>query len=363
MKRILFSGGGTGGHIYPALAIREVVQEKLGANVETAYMGVADGMEAGIVARISGLPFFAVRAQGMPRKPSLQWLTFPIRNMLGFFDALSHLRTFKPDLVVTTGGFVAFPCLLSAWLSGVPCVLHEQNAAMGFTNRLFAARAKRVLLTYGEAYAEKSERVVVTGNPVRGAFRHRLPVSGRFDKKPGEFWLLAVGGSRGAASLNKACVELVRDVLPRHPEMKLLQITGERDFENVRAQVPETPNHVLLPYLHEMREAFAVADLLISRAGATILAEIACEARPAILVPYPFATDNHQEKNARILEERGAARVLLDQELSGARLESLIGELRQPGRLEAMSAAMKATRPDNVEERIWQAIEGCLLPK
>ncbi len=360
MKRILFSGGGTGGHIYPALAIREVILEKLGTEVETAYMGVGDGMEAGIVARVPGLPFFPVRAQGMPRRLSLQWLTFPVRNALGFSDAVRHLREFKPDLVVTTGGFVAFPCLMSAWLSGVPFVLHEQNAAMGFTNRLFASRAKRVLLTYGEAYTETSERVTVTGNPVRGAFRHRTPVTGRFEKKPGEFWLLAVGGSRGAASLNKACVGFVRDVLPRYPEVKLIHIAGERDYENIRSQIPTMPNHILLPYLHEMREAFAVADLLISRAGATILAEIACEGRPAILVPYPFATDNHQEKNARILEERGAAKVLLDHELSGERLERLLVDLRHEGRLESMAAAMRLTRPENVEERIWKAIEECL---
>lgn len=360
MKKVLFSGGGTGGHIYPALAIREVVLEKRASDVQTAYMGVADGMEAGIVARLSDLPFFPVSAQGMPRTLSWKWLSFPLQNLRGLLDSWRQMRAFRPDLVVTTGGFVAFPCLWSAWLMGIPFVLHEQNAAMGFTNRLFAGRASRVLLTYAEAYAEKSDRVVLTGNPVRGAFRTRQPIQGRFPKKPGEFWILAVGGSRGATSLNRACVELARDVLPRHPELRLLQITGERDYEEIKAQVPSQSGHVILPYLHEMREAFGVADLLVSRAGATILAEIACEGKPAILVPYPHATDNHQEKNARILETHGAARVLLDHELSGARLEQMIVDLRTSGSLSGMAEAMKKTRPEQVEERLWKAIEPLL---
>ena len=362
VKKVLFSGGGTGGHIYPALAMYELLQEKLGAgNLQGAYAGLAGGMEAGIVSRIPNLPFLPVRGQGMPRELSVRWLTFPFRNVLGGVDAWKHLRQFRPDLVITTGGYVAFPVLLASRLLGIPYAMHEQNAAMGVTNSVFASAASRVLLTYEEAFSERSVRVSVTGNPVRKAFVQRKTSENSFQKKDGQFWILFVGGSRGAASLNKSCLELSREWLSRNPQVVLLHITGERDFEKVKAEAG-SPNerHILLPYLHEMREAFAVADLLVSRAGATILAEIACESRPAILVPYPFATDNHQEKNARILEQSGAARVILDKDLSGASLASVIEAVQCSGTLEKMTQAMSASRPADVEERIWQSISPLL---
>lgn len=359
MKRILFSGGGTGGHIYPALAIRELLLERF-PDLETAYAGQSEGMEGRIVGRIDGLPFFPVRSQGMPRSLSAKWLTFPFRNAVGFWDALSMMRELRPDLVVTTGGYVAFPVLACARLLGVPFVIHEQNAAMGVVNRIFAGSARRVLLTYGEAVEALSERVVLTGNPVRRAFlRHSGGIS-RFPKKSGEFWLLAVGGSGGAKTINDVCIGLTRQWLKEHPAIHLVHIAGERDHERVKAEAAPLPNYTLLPYLHEMKEAFDVADLLISRAGATILAEIAVCGKPAILVPFPFATDNHQEKNARALERQQAARVILDRDLKPASLAAEIERMSAPEVRNAMSAAMRASRPADVEERIFAEIEPLL---
>ncbi|MBF0501597.1 MAG: undecaprenyldiphospho-muramoylpentapeptide beta-N-acetylglucosaminyltransferase [Candidatus Riflebacteria bacterium] len=366
-KKVAFSGGGTGGHIYPALAIREILQERLSDGIDCLYLGQADGMEAGIVGRTPDLSFGAIRAQGMPRNISTRWLTFPYRNVMGFFDALGRLRVFAPDLVVTTGGFVAFPVLAAAKLLGIPYVIHEQNAAIGFTNRLFVGTAARVLLTYEEAWPEKSDRVVLTGNPVRKAFLAQNSTAApgtdspsRFAKKPGEFWILAVGGSRGAASLNRACVELSKDWLEAHPGTHLLHITGERDFAAIKAQIPENGRHTVLPYLHEMREAFDVADMIISRAGATILAEIACRAKPAILVPFPFATNNHQEKNARILEKMGAAQVIPDHDLNGSSLGMLLNQLRDENLRAKMAEAMRNSRPADVEERIFATVSPLL---
>lgn len=366
MKRVIFSGGGTGGHIYPALAIRETILEQIPGGIEARYLGQGDGMEARIVGRIDGLPFEPVRAQGMPRTASAAWLTFPGRNALGFADAFQAVRRFKPDLVVTTGGFVAFPVLAAARLLGYPYVIHEQNAAMGVTNRLFAGGAAKILLTYGEAWPgageDPSGRVVIVGNPVRKAFLQQGEVKSRFERKPGEFWLLAVGGSRGATSLNKACVELGKTWLTAHPHARLLHITGERDYESIKAQVSEAAagQHIVLPYLHEMREAFAVADLMVSRSGATILAEIACCGKPAVLVPFPFATDNHQEKNARILERTGAAKVILDRDLTGESLGKLLDGLSDPATLSGMAEAMRKGRPADVESRIWKAVSPLL---
>lgn len=357
--RIIFSGGGTGGHIYPALAIREILASHF--DFESGYVGVSGGMEEKIVNREKDISFFGVRAQGMPRTLSADWLSFPFKNIGGIIDAWQHLKKFKPDLAITTGGFVAFPVLAAAKLLGIPTVIHEQNAAMGVTNRLFAGNAARVLLTYASAAKEDGKRIILTGNPVRSAFLKESATGNRFNRKPGEFIILAVGGSRGALSLNRACIELVKNWLPQHPNIRLIHISGERDFEMVKSAINNIPaNYTLLPYLHEMREAFEVADLLVSRAGATILAEIAVCGKPAVLVPFPFATDNHQEKNARVLEELGAAKLLLDKDLNGQTLADIVEQLNSPGKLQEMASAMRKSRPDDVEERIFAEISQLL---
>ena len=359
--RIIFSGGGTGGHIYPALAIREILKSKF--SFESGYVGIKGGMEDKIVSREKDIEFMGVRAQGMPRTISPKWFTFPFVNAMGIVDAWRHLQNFKPDIVVTTGGFVSFPVLTAAKLLGIPMIIHEQNAAMGVTNKLFANTASKVLLTYESAAKTDGEKVILTGNPVRKAFLQQEPnkEGSKFTKKDGEFIILSVGGSRGALSINKACIELANNWLPKHPEVRLIHISGERDYEMVTKAVTNQPaNYTLLPYLHEMKEAFNVADLLISRAGATILSEIAVCQKPAILIPFPYATDNHQEKNARTLEKLGAAKVLLDKDLSENTLVSLIEELKAPEKLSQMAEAMKKSRPDDVEGRILEQISQLL---
>lgn len=360
--RIIFSGGGTGGHIYPALAIREILLKKY--DFESGYVGVIGGMEEKIVSRVENVKFMGVRAQGMPRTISPKWFTFPFINAMGIIDALRHLKSFKPDLVVATGGFVSFPTLTAAKILGIPAVIHEQNAAMGVTNRIFAKNAAKVLLTYETAAKTDDKKVILTGNPVRSAFLEQKPkVDSKFKKKDGEFILLSVGGSRGALSINKACIELTNDWLPQHPEIRLIHISGERDYEMVNKSIANKPaNYQLLPYLHEMKEAFDVADLLISRAGATILSEIAVCKKPAILIPYPYATDNHQEKNARALEKLGAAKVLLDKDLNKDSLIKLISEIQQGDNTAKMAEAMGKSRPEDVEDRILKQIEQVLEP-
>ncbi|MBP5467625.1 MAG: UDP-N-acetylglucosamine--N-acetylmuramyl-(pentapeptide) pyrophosphoryl-undecaprenol N-acetylglucosamine transferase, partial [Candidatus Riflebacteria bacterium] len=204
--KIIFSGGGTGGHIYPALAIREILLKKY--SFESGYVGVTGGMEEKIVTRIPDINFMGVRAQGMPRTISSKWFSFPFVNAMGVVDAFKHLKKFKPELVVATGGFVSFPILTAAKTLGIPYVIHEQNAAMGVTNRIFAKNAAKVLLTYESAAKTDDKKVFLTGNPVRKEFLEQSTTQSRFKKNNGEFMLLAVGGSRGALSINKACIDL-----------------------------------------------------------------------------------------------------------------------------------------------------------
>lgn len=361
MKKIVFSGGGTGGHIYPALAIRESLMKTLHNKIDSVYIGLTDGMEAKIVDRIDNLPFLSVRAQGMPRKLSFKWLTFPFINFFGILDAISHLKKFSPDIVVTTGGYVAFPVLMASRLLGIPAIIHEQNAAMGITNRIFASGAKKVLLSYPEAATVDNEQVIHTGNPVRSAFINKTTSSNRFEKQNDEFWLLAVGGSRGALSINKTCIDLANKWLPNNSNIKLLHISGDRDYEMVKEATMNAPdNYILLPYLHEMKEAFDVADLIISRAGATILSEIGVCGKPAILIPFPYATDNHQEKNARVLEKSGAAKLILDSNLNYKLLAETVESIKTDKALHNMATAMQKSRPKNVEDEITRQIISCL---
>jgi len=356
MKKIIFSGGGTGGHIYPALAIREILLKNFPDFLETVYIGLSDGMEAKIVKRIPNLPFFPVEAQGLPRALSLKLLSFPFKNVYGCLQAINYLKDFSPDLVVSTGGYVAFPVLFAARFLGKKYVLHEQNAVMGVTNRIFAKGAEKILLTYPQESGQRLGKFVLTGNPVREEFFSRSCERNRFKKMPGEFWILVVGGSRGAASINKVCIDLAKTWLRENPSFRFVHITGERDFDWVKKEVGENSQYIVLPYLHEMREAFDVADLLISRAGATILAEMACCGKPAILIPFPHATDNHQEKNARILEQQGAAKVILEKELNAPILAKNLLELKEGGKLHQMAAKMHASRPTDVETRIFSAL-------
>lgn len=355
--KVAFSGGGTGGHIYPALAIREILTARFGSKLECAFIGTETGLESKIVRRIPDIDFMTVRAQGMPRTASMKWLTFPIVNFLGMFDALRHLRSFRPSVVITTGGYVSFPVLFASKLLGIPSVIHEQNAVMGLTNRLFASSARLVLLTYGEACPVDDIKYFLTGNPVRKEFLQASDRPGMFSKKEGEKCILFVGGSGGARSINTACCELVEKGFAEKAKVHILHISGEREFETIKNRMGERSGYTLMPYLHEMRMAFDMADLLVSRAGATILAEISVCAKPALLIPYPYATDNHQEKNARALEASGAAKVILDRELNGTILEDALNKILHDSVLAEMSEAMKASRPLDVEERIFRCLE------
>lgn len=353
---VVISGGGTGGHIYPALAIRGLLQDKY--DVNTFYVGISGGLEEKIVKNDESLPFYPVRAQGMPRKPCLKFLTFPFVNLMGVVDALRHLREIKPELVIATGGFTVFPVLTAARILGIKYLIHEQNAVMGLTNRTFASKAEAVMLTYPVEGA--SERWIVTGNPVRAEFfnESNRQVNEQPDKS---LTVLSVGGSRGALSLNKAVVELANSWLGDNPQIQFIHVSGDRDYQMVREKLVNPPeNYVLKPYIQDMKSWFDKADIVISRAGATILSEIAVCAKPAILIPFPYATDNHQHKNALELVKQQAAVLLPDSELSGERLAQELNKIADRDILKKMSVAMGKTRPENVEQKIVEILDSVI---
>lgn len=348
--RFVVAGGGTGGHIYPALAIARGLKERH-PDAEVLYVGNARGMEADIVPK-EGLPFEGVAGAGLERKLTLRNLLVLWQTGCGFWQALGTLRSWKPDVVIGTGGYVCGPVLLAAALSRIPTLIHEQNALPGVTNRILARFVDRVTVTFKESikYFPVSPKVLLTGLPVRPEILRATRQEGM--KKLGigddRFLLLSFGGSRGARTINKSMVAVIKQ-FGGDPRLNILHVTGSAGYEEFLGDcstagidLAKTGNVTIISYLYSMQDALATAGLVISRAGAATCAEITALGIPSILIPYPFAAENHQEYNARALEKEGAAFVSLDSELSGELLCSRVaGFLEDRGRLAAMAEASR----------------------
>ncbi|MBC9783253.1 undecaprenyldiphospho-muramoylpentapeptide beta-N-acetylglucosaminyltransferase [Heliobacterium chlorum] len=354
-RKFVLTGGGTGGHIYPALAIARGLQERFpGCSIE--YIGGKRGLENTIVPR-EGFPLKTVHCRGLERGLSLKNLAAIGDTGRGLLEALFFLRRLKPDAVIGTGGFVAFPVVMAATLLGIPTLIHEQNAYPGVTNRILAPRVGSVMLTFPEAQKRlKANDIIVTGLPVRPNILSARREEGRkFFQIPLEAQvLLVVGGSRGAKRLNEAMAPLARN-LAGQDRYQVLHVTGESNYDETRRlyedagiALEKCGNIKLLPYLDRMDYALAASDLCVGRAGAAFISEITARGLASILIPYPYAAENHQEANARSLESIGATKVILDREVTSEQLQEMVLHLfshRQ--QLEAMAqAARSAGRPE-----------------
>lgn len=347
--RFIVAGGGTGGHIYPALAIARGLKEKYPGS-KILYLGTSGGMETDIVPK-EGFPFKGIDAAGLERKLSPRNLLVIWKAWRGLRQAAKIIRSWSPDVVIGTGGYVCGPVILAAAWRRIPTLIHEQNALPGITNRILARFAGRIAVTFAASarYFPHREKVRLTGLPVRpeilNAGRSAGLKSLGFDES--RFFLLSFGGSRGARTINKAMAEVLKKFAddPRLNILHAAGTTGYQEFIAGCAAIGIDPararNIRVTPYIYNMQDALA-ADLVISRAGAATLAELTACGIPSILIPYPYAAENHQEYNARALEKEGAALVVLDKQLNGSLLCDKIEELlADRGRLAAMSAASK----------------------
>ncbi len=346
--RLLVTGGGTGGHIYPALAVVRAV-ERLVPGTEVLYLGTPDGLEAGIVPK-EGLPFEAIPSRGMVGKG---WLGTPgaaLAALRGVRAAGRVIRRFRPDVVLGTGGYVSGPVALAARLARVPLVLHEQNAFPGVTNRLASRWASAVAVPYAEAvrHFPRGARVVLTGNPTRVEVLETTAEEARrvLGLAGGGLVVYLVGGSRGARVLNEAIVAALPGWVARG-DVRAVFSTGERYYEETARALARAGllsgdggQVIVVPYLHRADAALALADVVVTRAGGTTLAEITAKGVPAVIVPSPNVTHNHQEYNARVLGKAGAAKVILEKDLDGRSLGDAVSEiLSQPGLRERMRQA------------------------
>ncbi|MBT9172338.1 MAG: UDP-N-acetylglucosamine--N-acetylmuramyl-(pentapeptide) pyrophosphoryl-undecaprenol N-acetylglucosamine transferase [Syntrophomonadaceae bacterium] len=345
--RVLFAAGGTGGHIYPALALARHLCVTEGA--ETLFVGTERGLEKELVPA-AGFELEKIPAAGLERRVSLQAGKALLLAGAGVWSAARIVRSFRPNVVVGMGGYVSGPVVLAAVLAGTPAVIHEQNAVPGLTNVLLSRMARRVCLSFpgSERHFPPRTSTILTGNPraseaLQAAAIPGTPLPGLL---PGVPVLLAVGGTHGAARLNEVFAQCLEPLLAAC-EVQVVYITGRRYFAAIKQLLEPLGNRFphrlhLLPYHPALPQLLARTALIVSRAGATTCAEITALGVPAVLVPSPNVTNNHQEHNALVLTGHGAALLIREAELNSAGLTaSLAGLLRDRDKLRRMSVAGK----------------------
>ena len=333
MKTLMVMAGGTGGHIFPGVAVAEELRAQ---GWRIVWMGNPDGMEARIVPQrgyeTAWVRFGALRGKGLLRK-----LLLPVNLLSGFWQALREIRRVRPDVVLGMGGYITFPGGMMAALLGRPLVLHEQNSVAGLANRVLAKVADRVL----SGFPEVMDNAEWLGNPVRADITAVLPPAERYPGRSGPLRVLVVGGSLGAAVLNETVPQALARLAPEARPIVVHQ-AGERQIEGLRAAYARVQvEGELRPFIDDMAAAYADADLVICRAGALTVAELAAAGVASLLVPFPYAVDDHQTGNARFLADRGAAYLLPQTELSPERLAGILSSLDR-GRLLNMAEHARA---------------------
>lgn len=320
---ILIAAGGTGGHLYPAIA---VARELLDRDWETGILFVTTEKGKGVeILEREEFEYKTISAGGMKRKSLVEMLTAFLKLPVGLVQALFHLKFFGPDVVMGAGGYVSGPVLTAAWLLRIPRLIHEQNVLPGMTNKLLAKIVGNVAVAFPESTAYfPGARVEITGNPVRKEFFDLKPKVKEVEYKD-LFTVLVFGGSQGAHSINTAMLEAAPILKKKHHHFRILHQTGETDCQWVKEIYKKLDiSAEVLPFIFDMFDAFRLADLVVCRAGAMTVSELAAAGKPALLIPLPTAADNHQEINARFLEKNNAAEVILEDEFLGETLAEKI---------------------------------------
>lgn len=325
----MLAGGGTAGHINPAIAIAKGIRAKM-AESEILFVGTQAGLEQDLVKR-AGFPLESIRVKGFRRKLSLDTLATVKELFVGLAQAKALLKTYQPDVVIGTGGYVCGPVLYKAAKMNIPTLIHEQNALPGVTNRLLGKFVDVVAVSFEESISQfkRSKKVILTGNPIRNELLMGDRTKARKNMGVGatEKLVVVFGGSRGARNINLAMVEMLNKYFDG--SFRILFATGKVGHDEMFRQLGERTiqNAQVVPYIYNMEEALYAADLVVCRSGAITLAELCCVGVPSILIPSPFVTANHQEVNARVLEKEKACEVLLEKELSAKELFHQIEKL------------------------------------
>jgi len=335
-RSILIMAGGTGGHIFPGLAVAE---EMRAAGWRVVWMGARGGMEERLVPR-EGYETALIRARAARGKGLVQKLLLPANLLFSFWESARHLRRIRPDVVLGLGGYVAFPGGMMASLLDRPLALHEQNAIAGLANRVLAGLADKVMVAFPGAL----KRGEWTGNPVRASIAGMAAPEERFRGRAGPLRLLVVGGSLGAQALNEA---LPKALALLSQDFRVVHQAGEKHLEALRENYRAAGvAGELVAFIDDMARRYAEADLVVCRAGAVTVAELCAGGMASVLVPFPHAVDDHQTANARFLADKGAAVLLPQSQLTPEKLASLLGSLDRPHLLDMAKKARALGKPD-----------------
>ncbi len=358
LKKVLLATGGTGGHIFPALAVAQTIRDTY-PDCDMVFAGGEYGPEREIVTRagitFKSFPARGVLGRGLKSLGSIFWMT----KSLGL--SLYFLRSFKPEVVIGFGGYAGFiPVLAARWLK-IPTAVHEQNSFPGVTNRILGKRVDRVFLSFpDQGNYFPGDKVIETGNPVRKELidrvKHNAAMTGQAKR------LLVIGGSQGARAINDHVLQGIGEL--RTMEVEIWHQTGRADFERVsRFYEKEYPEARVEPFIEDMAEAYGFATLVLCRAGASTLAELCVMGKPSILIPFPYATHDHQMTNARYLEKQGASLVLAQSYLSEVNLARVILDLlSMPDRLRKMGLAARNAGKPHAARNIVEELEKIRKP-
>ncbi|MDA8194809.1 MAG: undecaprenyldiphospho-muramoylpentapeptide beta-N-acetylglucosaminyltransferase [Thermaerobacter sp.] len=358
--RVVLAGGGSGGHIYPALAIARGLADR-DPETRILYVGTNHGLECDVVPR-TGLPMATIHARGLLGRGVTGKITGVLTTALGVWEGIRIMRRERPAVVVGTGGFVSGPVGLAAWLTGVPLVIQEQNVWPGLTNRLLGRRARTVLVPYPEAVGNfpRGTRTLVAGNPVRLDYTaSRRQAREELGLDPGIALLMITGGSQGAAAVNAFAAILLQKIAG-DPTVGLVWATGTRYYRQVLNSLGtsawDSTRVRVVEYFYEAQKIYRAADVFFGRAGAMTLADCAAFGLPAILVPSPNVAEDHQTKNARVFAERGAGLVMAESQLAATRADDVLALLGDGARRAEMAQAARGLYDPRAEERILDAI-------
>jgi UDP-N-acetylglucosamine--N-acetylmuramyl-(pentapeptide) pyrophosphoryl-undecaprenol N-acetylglucosamine transferase len=349
-RTILIMAGGTGGHVFPALAVADYLKDR---DWKVVWLGTRAGMEARLVPE-KGYEVAWVKFAGMRGKGVLRWAALPLMLLLAMWQSASAIFRLRPDVVLGMGGFTAFPGGLMAAMLAKPLVIHEQNSVAGLTNRVLACLADRVLVAFPSAFNNPGDKPIGCrkpaftwcGNPVRADIAAMPEPEQRMAGRQGKLRLLVVGGSLGAAALN-AVVPQALALMAEADRPEVIHQSGARNLDILRANYAAAGAAAdSRAFIDDMAQMYAWCDLIVCRAGALTLAEVTAAGVASVLVPYPHAVDDHQTGNARFLSENGAAVLLPQQELTAASLADLLTNFSREKLLEMARAARKLAKPE-----------------
>lgn len=369
--KVIIAAAGTGGHINPGIAIaNKIMQEAPGS--EVIFIGTTRGLENDLVPK-SGFKLKTINAYGIPRKISVENIHRFISTVKSVKEAEDIIDQFRPDVVIGTGGYITLAVGKAAIKRKIPLIMHESNAFPGMSIKLLEKKASKVLVGFEDTKLRlrNKENVVVTGTPTNVKERtipdeEKMAIKLSLGMKPDMPLVLVFGGSQGAKSINEAFANIVSK--KENKEYQIYWAAGRDQYDEVKnylkhhkLDIENVKNAKILPYIYNMNDVMNACDLVVCRSGAMTITEVSILGKPAIFIPYPYATENHQEYNARVLESRGAAKIILDKDLNGNILNrNIMSIITSKEKLNEMSKIAKDTAIKNVEDKIYEQIKNVI---